>query len=140
MSARNQLPIVVVGAGSAGVVVASKLAADPSNSVLLLDSNSALGGSSLRNYMVGMTGMHDDYEWERDFGYAGWSWSSARKTFAAMPDSLHDVQHSEAGQVDVALVDAAVATGVPRVERLARDTESSPVSYTILTLPSTSRG
>ena len=125
MSARNQLPIVVVGAGSAGVVVASQLAADPTISVLLLESGSALGGSSLRNYMVGMTGIHDDYEWERDFGCAGWNWGTARKTFAAMPDSLHDVQHSEAGQVDVALVDAAVATGVPRVERLARDAESS---------------
>jgi choline dehydrogenase-like flavoprotein len=125
MSARNQLPIVVVGAGSAGVVVASRLAADPSISVLLLESNSALGGSSVRNYMVGMTGMHDDYEWERDFGCAGWNWSAARKTFAAMPDILHDVQPGEAGQVDVALVEAAVAAGVPRVEQLARDTQSS---------------
>ncbi len=125
MSARNQLPIVVVGAGSAGVVVASRLAADPTISVLLLESGSALGGSSLRNYMVGMTGIHDDYEWERDFGCAGWNWGTARKTFAAMPDSLHAVQPGEAGQVDVALVEAAVAAGVPRVEQLARDTESS---------------
>ena len=124
MSARNQLPVVVVGAGSAGVVVASRLAADPSISVLLLESNSALGGSSVRNYMVGMTGMHDDYEWERDFGCAGWNWSAARKTFAAMPDILHAVQPGEAGQVDVALVEAAVAAGVPRVEQLARDTQS----------------
>ncbi len=125
MSARIQLPIVVVGAGSAGVVVASRLAADPSISVLLLESGSALGGSSLRNYMVGMTGMHDDYEWERDFGCAGWNWSAARKTFVAMPDSLHAVQPGEAGQVDVALVEAAVAAGVPRVEQLARDTQTS---------------
>ena len=125
MSARNQLPIVVVGAGSAGVVVASRLVADPSISVLLLESSSALGGSSVRNYMVGMTGMHDDYEWERDFGCAGWNWSAARKTFAAMPDILHAVQPGEAGQVDVALVEAAVAAGVPRVEQLARDTQTS---------------
>ena len=124
MSARNQLPIVVVGAGSAGVVVASRLVADPSISVLLLESSSALGGSSVRNYMVGMTGMHDDYEWERDFGCAGWNWSAARKTFAAMPDILHAVQPGEAGQVDVALVNAAVAEGVPRIEQLARDTQS----------------
>jgi choline dehydrogenase-like flavoprotein len=125
MSARNQLPIVVVGAGSAGVVVASRLAADPSISVLLLESNSALGGSSVRNYMVGMTGMHDDYEWERDFGCAGWNWSAARKTFGAMPDILHAVQPGEAGQVDVALVNAAAAAGVPQVEQLARDTQTS---------------
>jgi choline dehydrogenase-like flavoprotein len=125
MSARNQLPIVVVGAGSAGVVVASQLAADPTISVLLLESGSALGGSSVRNYMVGMTGMRDDYEWERDFGCAGWNWSAARKTFAAMPDILHSVQPGEAGQVDVALVNAAVAAGVPRVEQLACDTQTS---------------
>lgn len=125
MSARNQLPIVVVGAGSAGVVVASRLAADPSISVLLLESNGALGGSSLRNYMVGMTGMQDDYEWERDFGCVGWNWGAARKTFSAMPDILHAVQPGEAGLVDAALVDAAVAAGVPRVEQLARDTQSS---------------
>jgi choline dehydrogenase-like flavoprotein len=124
MSTRCQLPIVVVGAGSAGVVVASRLAADQSISVLLLESNSALGGSSVRNYMVGMTGMHDDYEWERDFGCASWNWSAARKMFAAMPDILHIVQPGEAGQVDVALVEAAIAAGVPRVEQLARDTQS----------------
>lgn len=124
MSTRNQLPVVVVGAGSAGVVVASRLAADPTVSVLLLESGGALGGSSVRNYMVGMTGMHDDYEWERDFGCAGWNWSAARKTFASMPDILHVVQPGEAGQVDIALVNAAVAAGVPRVEQLARDTQS----------------
>ena len=124
MAARNQLPIVVVGAGSAGVVVASRLAADPSISVLLLESGRELGGTSLRNYMVGMSGMHDDYEWERDFGCSGWNWDAARKTFAAMPDILHDVQPSEAGQVDTALIKAAVAVGVPRVEQLARDTQS----------------
>ena len=124
MTARNQLPIVVVGAGSAGVVVASRLATDPSISVLLLESGSALGGSSLRNYMVGMTGMHDDYEWERDFGCPGWRWDAVRKTFAAMPDTLHPVEPGEAGQVDTALVEAAISVGVPRVEQLARDTQS----------------
>ena len=125
MSARNQLPIVVVGAGSAGIVVASRLAEDATISVLLLESGSQLGGSSLRNYMVGMTGMHDDYEWERDFGCVGWNWGAARKMFSSMPDALHAVQPGEAGLVDIALVDAAVAAGVPRVEQLARDTQSS---------------
>lgn len=125
MSARNQLPIVVVGAGSAGVVVASRLATDQSISVLLLESDSALGGGSLRNYMVGMTGMHGDYEWERDFGCPGWNWGTARKTFAEMPDIVHEVQPGEAGQVDIALVAAAVAAGVSRVEHLVRDTHSS---------------
>ena len=137
MSARNQLPIVVVGAGSAGVVVASRLATDPSISVLLLESGSALGGSSLRNYMVGMTGMHDDYEWERDFGCPGWSWDTVRKAFAAMPDTLHPVEPGEAGQVDNALVKAAVAIGVPRVEQLARDTQTSQgVGFCSLTMSS----
>ena len=125
MTARNQLPIVVVGAGSAGVVVASRLATDPTISVLLLESGKALGGSSLLNYMVGMTGMHDDYEWERDFGCAGWNWETARKTFAAMPDMLHEVQPGEAGQVDRALVEAAVNAGVPRIDQLARDGHSN---------------
>lgn len=124
MTARNQLPIVVVGAGSAGIVVASRLAEDPTNSVLLLELGSELGGSSVRNYMVGMTGMHDDFEWERDFGCAGWNWDTAHKTFNAMPDLLQDVQPSEAGQVDSALVEAADRAGVPRIARLARDAHS----------------
>jgi choline dehydrogenase/5-(hydroxymethyl)furfural/furfural oxidase len=135
MTARNQLPIVVVGAGSAGVVVASRLATDPTISVLLLESGKALGGSSLLNYMVGMTGMHDDYEWERDFGCAGWNWETARKTFAAMPDMLHEVQPGEAGQVDRALVEAAVNAGVPRIDQLARDVLSNQgAGYCSLTL------
>jgi choline dehydrogenase-like flavoprotein len=135
MTARNQLPIVVVGAGSAGVVVASRLAADPTISVLLLESGSALGGSSLLNYMVGMRGMHDDYEWERDFGSAGWNWQTARKTFSEMPDVLHDVKPDEAGQVDTALVEAAVSAGVPRIAQLALDAHSNQgVGYCSLTL------
>jgi choline dehydrogenase-like flavoprotein len=135
MTARNQLPIVVVGAGSAGVVVASRLAADPTISVLLLESGSALGGSSLLNYMVGMTGMYDDYEWERDFGCAGWNWETARKTFSAMPDVLHDVQPGEAGHVDTALVEAAVSAGAPRIAQLARDAHSNQgAGYCSLTL------
>ena len=135
MTARNQLPIVVVGAGSAGVVVASRLATDPTISVLLLESGKALGGSSLLNYMVGMTGMHDDYEWERDFGCAGWNWETARKTFAAMPDMLHEVQPGEAGQVDRALVEAAVNARVPRIDQLARDVLSNQgAGYCSLTL------
>ena len=135
MTARNQLPIVVVGAGSAGVVVASRLAADPTISVLLLESGSALGGSSLLNYMVGMRGMHDDYEWERDFRCAGWNWETARKTFSEMPDVLHDVQPDEAGQVDTALVEAAVSAGVPRIAQLALDAHSNQgVGYCSLTL------
>ena len=135
MTARNQLPIVVVGAGSAGVVVASRLAEDPTISVLLLESGSALGGSSLLNYMVGMTGMHDDYEWERDFGCAGWNWETARKTFSAMPDVLHDVQPGEAGQVDRALVGAAFNAGVPHNDQLARDVLSNQgAGYCSLTM------
>ena len=135
MTARNQLPIVVVGAGSAGVVVASRLAADPTISVLLLESGGPLGGSSLRNYMVGMTGMHDDFEWERDFGCAGWNWETARKTFNAMPDVLHDVQPGESGQVDHALVEAASSAGVPRMAQLARDAYSNAgVGFCSLTM------
>jgi choline dehydrogenase-like flavoprotein len=137
MTARNQLPIVVVGAGSAGIVVASRLAEDASISVLLLDSGSALGGSSLLNYMVGMTGMHDDFEWERDFGCVGWNWETARKTFSAMPDVLHDVQPGEAGQVDTALVEAAVSAGVPRIAQLSLDAHSNTgVGYCSLTMQS----
>jgi len=135
MTARNQLPIVVVGAGSAGIVVASRLAEDPSISVLLLESGSEIGGSSLRNYMVGMTGMSDDYVWDRDYGCSGWNWKNASSTFSAMPDMLHDVQPNEAGQVDSALVEAAVHGGAPRIAQLARDAYSSEgAGYCSLTL------
>jgi choline dehydrogenase-like flavoprotein len=54
-----------------------------------------------------------------------------------MPDVLHTLQPSGAGQVDVALVEAAVATGIPRVEQLARDSQGNRgAGYCSLTMSS----
>lgn len=135
MRARLQLPVVVVGAGSAGVVVASQLAKDPSTRVLLIDNGNQLGGSSLVNYMVGMWGMRGDYDWQQKFGCVGWNWKNAEKTFSAMPDPLHNVSMGDAGQVDKAILAAASARGVPVVGNVFQNFEiGQGVGWTALTM------
>ena len=135
MRAEHQLPIVVVGAGSAGVVVASHLAQDPAIRVLLIDNGDQLGGTSLLNYMVGMWGMREDYDWQQLFGCKGWDWESAQRTFSLMPDVLHCVDESDAGDVDKALLAAAVSRKVPMVGNLYRDVLSGRgAGWTALTM------
>lgn len=135
MGARLQLPVVVVGAGSAGVVVASQLAKDSAIRVLLIDNGNQLGGSSLVNYMVGMWGMREDYEWQQRFGCVGWNWKNAEKTFSAMPDPMHHVSMGDAGRVDKAIMAAATARGVPVVSNVFQNFDiGQGVSWTALTM------
>lgn len=135
MRAEHQLPIVVVGAGSAGVVVASHLSQNPDIRVVLIDQGEQLGGSSLLNYMVGMWGMHEDYDWQQNFGCKGWDWKNAKETFSSMPDVLHFVDESDAGDVDKAMVAAALSRDVPKVSYLHRDVSSGRgVGWTALTM------
>jgi hypothetical protein len=55
---------IVVGAGSAGCVIASRLSEDPGVSVLLLEAG---GAGSLINYIPGLTGTF--YNTETDWNY-----------------------------------------------------------------------
>ena len=135
MRADRLLPIVVVGAGSAGVVVASHLAQNPDSRVVLIDQGDQLGGSSLLNYMVGTWGMREDYEWHRKFGCTGWDWESAEKAFSLMPDELHHVDERDAGEVDKAMVATALMRDIPMVSQLHRDVLSGRgVGWTSLTM------
>ena len=135
MRTDHLLPIVVVGAGSAGVVVASHLAQNPDSRVVLIDQGDQLGGSSLLNYMVGTWGMREDYEWHRKFGCTGWDWESAEKAFSLMPDELHHVDERDAGEVDKAMVANALTRDIPMVSQLHRDVLSGRgVGWTSLTM------
>jgi len=73
------------------------------------------GGSSSVNAMVGMWGMASDYDrWDRDLGCQGWSWRDVAPIFASLPIPMYTTLRSEWGNVDRALVDAAVEMGVER--------------------------
>lgn len=161
----KRFKVVVVGAGSAGAVVAARLSQNQNIDVLLLDAGpdvsvaleaegtrstnfvealevenrnvripvrrtasqslsdyvrgTGTGGSSSVNAMVGMWGMASDYDrWARDLGCDGWSWRDVAPVFANLPIPLITTLPNEWGNVDRALVDAAIDLGFERRDDL----------------------
>ena len=78
------------------------------------------GGSSSVNAMVGMWGMASDYDrWARELGCKGWSWRDVAPVFANLPLPLFTTLPREWGNVDRALVDAAIDLGFERRDDLS---------------------
>src|SRR3954471_9277316 len=146
MSTAERFDTIIVGAGSAGCVLAGRLSEDVDRAILLLESGSApatedvwvervagqplrryahgrgLGGSSAVNAMVATPGLADDYDrWARDLGCTGWSWAELASSVGRVQIPSTVTRPDEWGVVDKALIEATAELG-PRARpaRLTR--------------------
>jgi choline dehydrogenase/5-(hydroxymethyl)furfural/furfural oxidase len=86
-----------------------------------------VGGSSAINAMVALRGEPEDYdEWEREFGCAGWSWTSVRPWFERTALVLTRAARHEWGEISTAFA-SAIPEGSAGVQ-LTRDATGRRVS------------
>lgn len=180
--------IVIVGGGSAGCVVAARLAADSDARVLLLERGNpdtnrwiqipatffkalrteadavtsepdpsldgrrfvvpqgkVMGGGSSVNGMIYMRGQHRDYDdWETEHGCTGWGFDRVLPTFKRQEANtrLSDHFHGQHGRlvvadpsaphpVSAAILDAAVAAGIPRSDDFNGATQTGAGWYQV---------
>src|SRR6266702_2746243 len=81
---------IVVGAGTAGCIVANRLSANPRGKVI--------GGSSAINAMISMRGQAADYDHWRQLGLAGWGYDDVLPAFRRLEDHfLGESEHHGTG-------------------------------------------
>ena len=105
MHAEGSFDYVIVGAGSAGCVLADRLTADGRHRALLLEAGGkVLGGSSSINGMIYIRGNAADYDHWRQLGNAGWSYDDVLPYFRKAEDQVRgaDEFHGTGGPLAVA--------------------------------------
>lgn len=138
--------VLIVGAGAAGCVVASRLSERPGRSVVLLEAGSetprawpdlvasrtqaqdarpylrgrGVGGSAALNAMVTNVGEPDDYdEWERSYDCVGWSWRDVRPWFRRAELPMRRARKRELGLLSAAVLSSANDADRARLSRTA---------------------
>lgn len=84
------------------------------NRVHTMPRGKVVGGTSSINGMVYLRGAASDYDGWAAGGCTGWEWESVRQEFDGLEEWLQPTVQSPLNPMSVAMVEAAIQTGLPR--------------------------